>query len=215
MIDPESMVTPKDNIAERIGMLSVERQYAEAVYGAAQSAQVVESLLEELESVVKNVLDANPKFEAVFHSLRVSVEEKEEMIDRVFGSQTSKLLIHTLKIIARHQRLSLLRGIVQQYRQLYEEDQGLRRVEVRTAAELTSAQEQQLTEHLKQKFKIKPVLIKKVDPNLLGGLVIRMGDSVYDGSVATQLHALRQELIHRSTHEIQSRRDRFSSSEGN
>jgi F-type H+-transporting ATPase subunit delta len=54
-------------------------------------------------------------------------------------------------------------------------------------------------------------LQEQVDPDLLGGLIVRVGDWVYDASVRRELETLRSELIARSSHEIQSRRDQFSS----
>ena len=55
----------------------------------------------------------------------------------------------------------------------------------------------------------RPILETVVDPALIGGAVLRIGDTVYDGSVANQLQSIRQQMIDRSVHEIQSRRDRF------
>jgi len=60
-----------------------------------------------------------------------------------------------------------------------------------------------------------PVLVRVVDPDLIGGIVFRVGDTVYDGSVASRLEQLRQQMIHRSVNEIQRRRDRFSSTARN
>ena len=62
-------------------------------------------------------------------------------------------------------------------------------------------------------FQLEPVLVLHVDPALLGGLKVRIGDTVYDSTVRTRLNNLRNQLIERSSHEIQSRRDRFSSAE--
>ncbi|HEV3344867.1 MAG TPA: F0F1 ATP synthase subunit delta, partial [Pirellulales bacterium] len=60
-----------------------------------------------------------------------------------------------------------------------------------------------------------PVLAAKVNPDLIGGLVFRVGDTVYDGSVATRLARVRSQMIDRSIHEIQRRRDRISPAAGN
>ena len=57
-----------------------------------------------------------------------------------------------------------------------------------------------------------PIIQWVTDPDLIGGAVLRVGDTVYDGSVAGQLEQLRQQILERSVHEIQSRRDRFSNS---
>ncbi len=55
-----------------------------------------------------------------------------------------------------------------------------------------------------------PVITLEVDPALIGGLVVQVGDAVYDASVRNRLERLRGRLIERKTHEIQSRRDHFS-----
>ena len=60
-----------------------------------------------------------------------------------------------------------------------------------------------------------PQVHPTVDPSLIGGVVLRVGDTVYDGSVARQLDQVREQMINRSGHEIQSRRDRFRHSGGN
>ena len=66
---------------------------------------------------------------------------------------------------------------------------------------------------LKELFPFQPVLEPAVDPSLLGGLRIRVGDTVYDGSLRARLKQLRHRVRERSLHEIQSGRDRFSHSE--
>jgi F-type H+-transporting ATPase subunit delta len=60
-----------------------------------------------------------------------------------------------------------------------------------------------------------PEIVRMTDPNLIGGIVLRVGDTVYDGSVATRLSKVRGQMINRSIHEIQRRRDRFSHTAGN
>jgi F-type H+-transporting ATPase subunit delta len=84
-------------------------------------------------------------------------------------------------------------------------------VQVRAAVPLNAADENALRDRLAAVIAAQPVIHCEVDPALLGGLVIRVGDTVYDGSVRTQLRRLREQLLQRSTHEIQSRRDQFSS----
>ena len=67
---------------------------------------------------------------------------------------------------------------------------------------------------LRDLWQREPILESAVDPDLLGGLVVQVGDWLYDASVRTQLETLRNQLITRSSHEIQSGRDRFSSPVG-
>jgi F-type H+-transporting ATPase subunit delta len=84
-------------------------------------------------------------------------------------------------------------------------------VEVRSAVPLPDDQRERLLNQLRATLQREPILQTRVDENLLGGLVVRVGDWVYDASVKTRLETIRHQLTERSSHEIQSRRDRFSS----
>ena len=86
---------------------------------------------------------------------------------------------------------------------------------VSTAEPLDAAAEKRIIEDLRSRLNLQPLLDKQIHPELIGGIVLRVGDTVYDGSVATQLERLREQMINRSVHEIQSRRDRFSHPDGN
>jgi F-type H+-transporting ATPase subunit delta len=68
---------------------------------------------------------------------------------------------------------------------------------------------------MRQATRREPDLIETVDPDLLGGLVVQVGDLLYDASVRTQLDHIRNQLTERSSHEIQAGRDRFCTDDGN
>ena len=92
---------------------------------------------------------------------------------------------------------------------------GRFRVHVSTAAEFDGALKQRLADMLRGMLGGEPVLEVSTRPELIGGIVLRVGDTVYDGSIATRLARIREHMIDRSVHEIQSGRDRFSIAEGN
>ena len=96
-------------------------------------------------------------------------------------------------------------------------DRSRRRVPVRvtTATPVSDKLIAQIVDRLKAAVDGQPVLEPLVDPRLIGGAIVRIGDTVYDGSIATELENVRQQMINRSAHEIQSRRDRFRNSAGN
>jgi F-type H+-transporting ATPase subunit delta len=78
-----------------------------------------------------------------------------------------------------------------------------------TAEPLSPEMEAKIRIDLRTKLGGEPILETVVDPSLIGGAVLRLGDTVYDGSIANQLNSLRQDMMDWSAHEIQSRRDRF------
>ena len=83
------------------------------------------------------------------------------------------------------------------------------RVRLITATALDADVLERVTGQLRAALGGEPRLQMLVQPGLIGGAVVRIGDTVYDASIATQLETLRQKMIDRSVHEIQSRRDRF------
>ena len=89
------------------------------------------------------------------------------------------------------------------------------RVEISTAAPLQDGLLARLTNELRGMLAAEPEVHHTVNSELIGGLVVRIGDTVYDGSVLTHLNRLREQIIDRSVHEIQSRRDRFSNPAAN
>ena len=198
-----------DRFSPDVGQEKVGEVYARALVAAAEHAGQTVEVLDELDAIVSEVFVQFPKFETVLASLLVSPEEKAVVLDRVFAAQISRLLLNFLKVVSRHGRLDCLRAIRHQARILYEELQGQARVRLTTAAAVDPRQAERIAAALGAALGQRPILETRVDPALIGGAVLRIGDTVYDGSVANQLQSIRQQMIERSVHEIQSRRDRF------
>ena len=198
-----------------VGAEHVADVYAKALLDTAERAGQTAAVIDELDAVMADVIDPFPKLEVLLASVLVSPEEKSAVIDRVLKGRVSTILVNFLKVVARHGRLDCLRAIHCKLHVLY--DVLRKRIPVRltTATPLSPALAARITERLRALLGGEPVLQQATDPNLLGGAVLRIGDTVYDGSIANQVHNLRQEIIQRSAHEIQSRRDRFRHSAGN
>jgi F-type H+-transporting ATPase subunit delta len=202
-------------LEREVGVEHIANVYAEALLGAAEAAGQTAAILEELDSLVADVLDAHPDLERVLASGVISHEERSGILDRVLGGQASPLVLNFLKVVSRHGRMNCVRVIAAQAHALYRQKLGQVAVQVTTAAPLDAAAAQRLCEALGAVVEGQPVLHERVDPALIGGVVVRVGDTIYDASVARQLQTMRQQMIDRSVHEIQSRRDRFRHPAGN
>jgi F-type H+-transporting ATPase subunit delta len=189
--------------------------YAQALLGAAENAGRTAELLQEFELLVTDVLERFPKLEAILVSALIPHEEKAGILERVLGEPFSPLLVSFLKVVSRHGRLDCLRAIHRQIRLLYDRLRGRVHVQLTTATPLSAAAADRIAENLRALLGGEPVLRCATDPELIGGAVLRVGDTVYDASIANQLHLIRQQMIDRSAHEIQSRRDRFRDPAGN
>jgi F-type H+-transporting ATPase subunit delta len=192
---------------------ALARTYADALLDAAGSGTT--EVLEELTSFVDDVLAKLPQLREVFFSRVIGRDEKIHLIERVFSTKTSPLLANFLKVLVRHDRLDLVPLIAPEARLRQEARSGKRRVQIKTAMPLSDQSRDRIRQRLAESLPFEPILETQVDPSLLGGIVIRVGDTVYDSSLATRVTQLRDRIQQRSLHEIQSGRDRFSSSEGN
>lgn len=167
--------------------------YAKALLQSAAAANKVDLVVDQLESFVRDVLDKNAKFELVLSNPKTSTEDKIGMVDRVFGKSMDSIVLNFLKVICRRNRLQHLRPIASAAVALRDEWAGRLQVHVTTSAEMSEASKTALQSKLKNTFNKDVRLLTKVDPSILGGLVVRIGDTVYDGSVDGQLKALRRE----------------------
>ena len=189
--------------------------YARAFLDAAEGARQTQALLAEFDSLVADVLDRYPNFEAVICSTMISHDDIAAVLDRVLGGRASPLMLNFLKVLSRHGRLDCLRAIHRRAHALYDILQNRVRVRLTTAEPLSAELASRIRIALRGKLEGEPVLELEADPKLIGGAVLRLGDTVYDGSIANQLQILRQQMMDRSAHEIQSRRNRFRNPAGN
>lgn len=193
---------------------AVARVYAQAYLDGAQSSGVG-SALEELASFYEDVLQANPRFAQLLTSEMTTNDDKLGVIERVVQPRASAFFTNFLRVLARHGRLEILPLIVAQAQAEQERREGKRRVSIRSAVPLSQEQVGKIRDRLRSSLPYEPVLLSETDESLLGGVVIQVGDTVYDGSLRTRLKDLKLRLRERYLHEIQSGRDRFSSAEGN
>ncbi len=192
----------------------VARIYAEALYAEAKSRNALESVLGELQALLAEV-SSDSVLRSFFSGGVGGRDRREETFKKVLTGQVSDIVLHFLLVLNEHERLEVLRPVITVFATLVEERSGKVPVKVRTAAPLPDDQRERLINQLRELTRREPVLEEKIDPDLLGGLVVQVGDWRYDASVRHQLELIRNQLIESSSHEIQAGRDRFSSAEGN
>jgi len=213
MTDKNPQAARVASVMEDPSSRAVARTYADALLDAAGTG--TEGVLEDLGSFVDEVLDKLPDLREVFFSRIIGRDEKIRLIDQVFAPRTSPTVANFLRVLVRHDRLELVGLIVREARLRQETRSGKQRVQIRTALPLSDQARDRLRKRLAESLPFDPILETRVDPSLIGGIVIRVADTVYDSSLVTRVAQLRERIQQRSLHEIQSGRDRFSSSEGN
>jgi len=190
--------TVLDVKAERLA-----RVYAIAGLDAAGDVSQQESLVGELEAVATEVLGTDARLREVFASELISTEEKLGMLDRILGGRVSTMALNMLKVMARHKRITLIRDVARAARKEWFSRSGRIPAELETANQLDPALQQEILTAFGRVLGADPIVTNRVNPDLIAGFVIRVGDRVYDGSVRTQLEHMRHGMINRAVEAIQ------------
>jgi F-type H+-transporting ATPase subunit delta len=188
------------NIDERA--LTLGRVYAKAILALAEAQGQSEPLLDELGGLVR-LLDQDKALDDFFSSPLIESDVREPVIEKVFRGRAGDLLVDALQIINRKERLGILRAIAEAYRMEYRDLHGLVDAKVRTAVPLSAEQREALRAAVAAFSGKQPSLIEKVDPALIGGMIVEVAGKKIDSSVAYRLRQMGAALDRRSSQEIQ------------
>jgi F-type H+-transporting ATPase subunit delta len=177
------------------------RVYAEAMFDLAEESGQGDTLLEELQEVVA-FAENDPRLGHFFGSPFVDEHIRARVIETIFRGKGSDLLVDSLQVINRHGRLALLRAVAEAYRLEHRVRRGQVDVVVRTAMPLSDSQRARLVEVLTRVLARRPALIERVEPSLLGGIVVEVAGWKYDASVSNRLQGLSEALHARASEEI-------------
>lgn len=191
-----------------VGLEQLGGTYAKALLGVTESAGNTDEVLDEFYSFV-DVLGELPRLDAALESPRVPYEAKERLLNTALSGKATQQFLNFLKVVARHGRFACLRAILRSTQEQYNELRGRVAVQVVTAVTLDAAGTKKIAAKLKESLG-KDVDIKaSVDGSLIGGVVIRVGDKVFDGSVVNRLAQVRGRAITKTIQQIRDSIDRF------
>ena len=188
----------------------VARVYAQSLINLIP-ADRLQDVLEQWQAIASEVLPAHPQLRRILSSGMIDQDKKRQLLEKVLQGRVDQLLLNMLGVMARNGRLDLIEPVAKEAWKIFETKSGRQRVQVVSATPLTDGDLQAVRESIGRLVSGDPILEPRVDPSLLGGLQIRIDDTLYDGSLRSRLDQLRHQLRQRSMHEIQSGRDRFRS----
>lgn len=183
----------------------VAKTYAEALLAVAEQRDQADEIADELKA-----LGEDASLDGFFKTPAINRVRKDEVLAKVFDGRATPLLADFLRLLNKKGRLGLIRLIAVAYRGLRDIKANRARVLVETAAPLSEKQIDDLRTTLGGLLSKTAVVVTRVNPELIGGLIVHVGDKVFDTSVRTKLFNVRNQLLERGNHEIQRGRDRFS-----
>jgi len=180
--------------------------YAQALFNLAKQQNIVDEITEDVRGIGA-AMSANPQLTAFFEAPMVTEEEKERAVDKIFTGRVNMLTLQVLKSMGRRDRLMFSGGLVKAWEDL------LARLANRVDVELVSAQA--LSPEAMERIKAAvgkalgkvPDFATRIDPTLLGGLKLRVGDTMIDASVETQLQKIKTQLQRTGLTALQKRMD--------
>jgi len=174
----------------------VSKRYALALFNAAESAGegMTEQIQKEL-NFISDLWEKNSELRAFFEAPQISAEDKEKMLQLTFRGKISELLFQFLLFILSKGRMEQISGISTDYDKLLKEKEGLVEAQVITASPLDEGLSVSLKEKMEKKTGKKVSLIFKLDPGIIGGIRVIVGNQIIDKSIRTELDKLRENLL--------------------
>jgi len=172
----------------------VATKYAEALIKIAKPKNKLDAQAEELNLVAKILLSNEDVIKILRHPA-LSLKDKESLLKEVFRQYSlSADTLNLLFILLKKDRLNLIEGISLKYEQLIDTLQNRYRVEIVSAVPLKREEEEKIITKLSTILHAKIKLKVNINPKILGGLVLHIGDKIIDGSIMRRLFMLRKEL---------------------
>lgn len=178
---------------------AIARRYARAIFNAAVSRQADDAVGDDLRSVV-SFLAAQPALAGLLAGPEMNEGEKRALIASILSGRIHPLALELLDLLLEKKRLAALSEIATEYQSLLEARQNVQRAEVMTARPLPPDLAARLVSALAKRTGKRIVLEQRVDPQVLGGAIVRLGDRIVDSSARRRLEEMRQRMLAADVH---------------
>ena len=169
----------------------VGKVYADAVFDLCLEEDTLEPVYKDLNACAA-VFRKEPGLAQLLEVPTIPREEKRALVERLFaGNQT---VVSLVCMLTQRQRIPYVQAVADAFNDLYREHKGIARMTVTTCVPLRDTQRQQLIAALQKKYGKQVELTERIDPAILGGVIVQYGDTLLDNSVRSRLEAVRRQL---------------------
>ena len=170
----------------------VAGRYASALFALAQDNRQTEAVAQSV-AKLDELIALNPDLERLVRSPVFSTADQLKALDAILAdANIGGVAANFIRLVTTKRRLFFIREMIADYRKLYDKSRGVTRAEVTSAAALTDANVASLKDSLRAASGGREVdLDMKVDPSIIGGLIVKLGSRMVDGSLKTKLNAIR------------------------
>lgn len=174
---------------------SVENVYSQALFQLCDEQDTLDSTYEQLQQVTDIVFDGKQKeFVELLCSPLIPFADKQKVLVEVFGKSVSEIVLDFLCVVTQKGRFGVLPAITQEFKNMYYDKKNILEVTATTVRPLSEALRQKLVEKLQSVSGKSIILREKQDKSLIGGIVLRYGNTQIDSSVKTKLDRLKLQI---------------------
>lgn len=177
--------------------IQVASRYAKSLIDLAEEQGSLEAIKNDIESF-NRVCKANTELQAVLRNPIIGPDKKIAILNSLFGSDANPMILAFFKIMVNKGRSEVLYPTAKEFINEYNRRQGIVNATVISAAPLTSESIQKIRDVVTEATKGTVVLDAKVDPDLIGGFVLKVGDRQFDASISTSLQKLKKEFAQKA-----------------
>ena len=172
----------------------VANRYAQSLFQLATEKQVVVEVNADLEELVK-VIETTPEFVSLLTTPKFSIERKKQIVSEIFAG-SNPIVVNTLELLIDKKRIDEIGNLAQAYKQLAAEAQGSAEATVFSTRALTDAEKDEISSSFgKLVGKEKLSITNVIDPSILGGVRVQIGNYIFDNTVASKLENLKRTLV--------------------
>lgn len=181
-----------------------ERVYAVSLLELAEQAGATREVEAEVQELAK-LASAQPKLLLLLSNRRVPMSRRQATAQAIFKGRVSELTFKFIQVLVERDRFDELPGVAAAFLALVHERYGEIEVDAIVASPMSEELTARLGEVLQKRVGRKPLIHQHIEPSLVGGVKLRVGDYLVDGSIATQLRLMREKIIENSS--VHARRD--------
>ena len=169
-------------------------RYAKSILDLSQENNALEAMRADM-VLVEHVIDENPELEAILKNPIVPIDKKAAILGDLFHGKVHEITITFLKLMVNKGRSALLFPASKQFITQYNSLKGIVTAEVSSATELTDSNRAEIIAVVKREVGANEVILKeKINTDLIGGFVLKVGDKQFDASIAHGLNKLKKEF---------------------
>jgi F-type H+-transporting ATPase subunit delta len=173
---------------------AIRVRYAKAFFSLAKEKKMLETLKTDIQKVF-DVCIHSSDFVLLLESPVVQTSKKAELISEIFKGEINALTLKFLLLIIQNRREVYIPGICRNFLELTRKDQNIKSAVLVTASEINTKTIDKIRTLLEKELNAKLELSCRVEPEIIGGLILRIDDKQYDSSVSTQLRKIKQNLL--------------------